>query len=192
MDRISSRAGTQMVLEEDVNISDNKPDASYLLTNKGEIIMEEIRAGENVVNLKGKLVVSVLYLTDMEGMCASMEAMLPFEEKVNMEGVCNADTILTDWTIEDLTVGLINSRKLSAQAVITIGLEKEEHVEQDTAVDIYHDEPVEYRKRTYPVIQLVLQKKDIFRLKEEMELTGNLPNVFQTNLAPYYFRSCGV
>ena len=105
MDRISSRAGTQMVLEEDVNISDNKPDASYLLTNKGEIIMEEIRAGENVVHLRGKLVASVLYLTDMEGMCASMEAAIPFEEKVNMEGVNNGDTILPDWTIEDLTVG---------------------------------------------------------------------------------------
>lgn len=39
---------------------------------------------------------------------------------------------------------------------------------------------VEYRKRVYPVVQLVLQKKDIFRLKEEMELSGNLPNVFQT------------
>ena len=43
MDRISSRAGTQMVLEEDVNISDNKPDASHLLNSKGEVIMEEDR-----------------------------------------------------------------------------------------------------------------------------------------------------
>ena len=178
MDRISSRAGTQVVLEEDVNISDNKPDASYLLNSKGEIIMEEIRAGENVVNLRGRLVVSILYLTDMEGTCASMEAVIPFEERVNMEGVSNGDIILTDWTIEDLTVGLINSRKLSAQAVVSFGLELEEHIEQ--AVDIYHDEPVEYRKRVYPVVQLVLQKKDIFRLKEEMELSGNLPNVFQT------------
>lgn len=180
MDRISSRAGTQVVLEEDVNISDNKPDASYLLNSKGEIIMEEIRAGENVVNLRGRLVVSILYLTDMEGTCASMEAVIPFEERVNMEGVSNGDIILTDWTIEDLTVGLINSRKLSVQAVASFGLELEEHMEQDTAVDIYHDEPLEYRKRVYPVVQLVLQKKDIFRLKEEMELSGNLPNVFQT------------
>ena len=172
MDRISSRAGTQVVLEEDVNISDNKPDASYLLNSKGEIIMEEIRAGENVVNLRGRLVVSILYLTAMEGTGASMEAVIPFEERVNMEGVSNGDIILTDWTIEDLTVGLINSRKLSAQAVVSSGA--------DTAVDIYHDEPVEYRKRVYPVVQLVLQKKDIFRLKEEMELSGNLPNVFQT------------
>ncbi len=180
MDRIVNRAGTQVVLEEDVNISDNKPDAGHLLTSKGEIIVEEMRAGENVVNLRGKLVVSILYLTDMDGMCASMEAVLPFEEKINMEGVNNGDTILLDWEIEDLTVGLINSRKLSVQAVVSFGLEQEEHTEQEVAVDIYHDEPLEYRKRVYPVAQLAIQKKDIFRLKEEMELSGNLPNVFQT------------
>lgn len=180
MDRVAGRAGTQMVLEEDVNISDNKSDASHLLTSKGEIIMEEIRASENIVNLKGKLVVSILYLTDTEGMCASMEAVVPFEEKVNMEGVNNGDTILTDSIIEDLTVGLINSRKISVQAVVSFRLELEEHTQQEVAVDIYHDEPIEYRKRVYPVMQLVQQKKDIFRLKEEMELSGNLPNVFQT------------
>lgn len=178
-DRISSRAGTQMVLEEDVNISDNKPDANHLLNSKGEIVMEEIRTGENTINLKGKLVVSILYLTDTEGSCDSMETMIPFEEKVNMEGVSNGDTILTDWTIEDLTVGLINSRKWSVQTIVTFGLEKEEHTQQEAAVDIYHEEPVEYRKQVYPVAQLVLQKKDIFRMKEEMELTGNLPNVFR-------------
>ena len=180
MDRIGSRAGTQIVLEEDVNISDNKPDADYLLNSKGEIIPEEIRAGENVVHIRGRMVVSVLYLTDMEGICASMEAVIPFEEKINMEGTANADTILADSTIEDLTVGLINSRKLSVQAVVSFRLEKEEHLEQDAAVDLYHDEPVEYRRQTHDVVQLALQKKDIFRLKEEMELTGNLPNVFQT------------
>ena len=180
MDRINGRAGTQMVLEEDVNISDNKLDANYLLSSKGEIMLEEIRPGENVVGLRGKLVVSILYLTDMEGMCASMEAVIPFEEKVNMEGVNNGDTILAESCIEDLTVGLINSRKFSVQAVVSFTLEREEQMECETAVDLYHEEPVEYRKCVYPVIELVMHKKDIFRLKEEMELTGNLPNVFQT------------
>ncbi len=180
MDRINGRAGTQMVLEEDVNISDNKLDANYLLSSKGEIMLEEIRPGENVVGLRGRLVVSILYLTDMEGMCASMEAVIPFEEKVNMEGVNNGDTILAESCIEDLTVGLINSRKFSVQAVVSFTLEREEQMECETAVDLYHEEPVEYRKCVYPVIELVMHKKDIFRLKEEMELTGNLPNVFQT------------
>lgn len=179
-DQVSGRAGAQTVLEDDVNISDNKMDASDLLSSKGEILLEEVRPCENAVNLRGKLVVSVLYLTDTEGMCASMEAALPFEERVNMDGVSNSDAIQTQCSLEDLTVGLINSRKLSVQAVLNFSLEREEQAECEAGVDLIHDEPVEYRKCVYPVVELALHKKDIFRIKEEMELTGNLPNIFQT------------
>ena len=96
MDRINGRAGTQMVLEEDVNISDNKLDANYLLSSKGEIIMEEIRPGENAVSMKGKLVVSILYLTDMEGMCASMEAVIPFDSSIRTGFHIDMATLLWD------------------------------------------------------------------------------------------------
>ncbi|MBD5521935.1 MAG: DUF3794 domain-containing protein [Lachnospiraceae bacterium] len=178
MDRIASKAGTQMVLEEDVNISDNRPDVNNLISVKGEVVMDEIRINDDRVSLRGKLQVQMLYLTEEEGMCASMEAELPFEEKVNMEGIHNGDTVLTSWTIEDLSVGLINSRKLSVQAMISFEIEQEEKMEQEAAVDIYHEEPVEYRKQIYPLLQMTVNKKDIFRIKEEMELPGNLPNAF--------------
>ena len=179
MDRIAGKAGTQMVLEEDVNISDNRPDASHLISVKGDVIVDEIRVNDDRVGLKGRLQVQMLYLTEEEGMCASMEASLPFEEKVNMEGIHNGDTVLPSWTIEDLTVGLINSRKMSVQSMISFALEMEEKVEQEAAVDIYHEEPVEYRKQVYPLLQMAVNKKDIFRIKEEMELPSNLPNAFQ-------------
>ena len=179
MDRIANKAGTQMVLEEDVNISDNRPDASHLIGAKGDIVLEEVRVGEDRVNLKGKLQVHMLYLTDEDGMCASMNASIPFEEKINMEGVKNGDTVIPSWTIEDLSVGLINSRKLSVQAMISFSLEWEEKMEQEVAVDIYHEEPVEYRKQTYPILQVAVNIKDIFRIKEEMELPSHLPNAFQ-------------
>lgn len=179
MDRILSRAGTQMVLEEDVNISDQKPDASRLLCSKGDVILEEVRAGENTVSIRGRLIVSVLYLTETAGSCAGMETAIPFEEKINMEGVENQSDIQTDWLVEDLSTGLINSRKISVQALVSLTLEAQEHQEQDAAVDLDHEETVEYRKCVYPFAELVMQKKDIFRIKEEMELTGNLPNIFQ-------------
>ena len=179
MDRIANKAGTQMVLEEDVNISDNRPDASHLIGAKGNVVLEEVRVGEDRVNLKGKLQVQMLYLTEEEGLCASMNASIPFEEKINMEGVKNGDTVIPAWTVEDLSVGLINSRKLSVQAMISFVLELEERMEQEAAVDIYHEEPVEYRKQTYPVLQVAVNIKDIFRIKEEMELPSHLPNAFQ-------------
>lgn len=179
MDRIASKAGTQIVLEEDVNISDNRPDASHLIAVRGDVMIDEIRVNDDRVGLKGRLQVQMLYLTEEEGMCASMEAALPFEEKINMEGVHSGDTVLYSWTVEDLTVGLINSRKMSVQAMVSFHLEQEEKLEQEAAVDIYHEEPVEYRKQIYPLLQMAVNKKDIFRIKEEMELPGNLPNAFQ-------------
>lgn len=179
MDRIASKAGTQMILEEDVNISDNRPDAAKLIAARGDVIMDEVRVNDDKVGIKGKLQVQMLYLTDEEGMCASMESAVPFEEKINMEGVHNGDTVLTSWKIEDLNVGLINSRKMSVQAVLSFDVELEEKIEQEAAVDIYHDEPVEYRKQMYPMLQMSVNKKDIFRIKEEMELPSNLPNAFR-------------
>ncbi|MCH5248926.1 MAG: DUF3794 domain-containing protein [Lachnospiraceae bacterium] len=178
MDRIANQAGTQMVLEEDVNISDNRPDASNLIASKGEVIVDEVRINDDRVSLRGKLQVQMLYMTEEEGMCASMDAELPFEEKINMEGIHSGDSVLTSWTVEDLSVGLINSRKMSVQAMISFEMEQEERMEQEAAVDIYHDEPVEYRKQQYPLLQMSVNKKDIFRIKEEMELPSNLPNAF--------------
>ncbi|MDD6811079.1 MAG: DUF3794 domain-containing protein [Lachnospiraceae bacterium] len=178
MDRIANKAGTQMVLEEDVNISDNRPDASHLIGARGDVVLEEVRVGEDRVNLKGKLQVQMLYLTEEEGVCASMNAAIPFDEKINMEGAKNGDMVIPSWSIEDLSVGLINSRKLSVQAMISITLEREERLEQEAAVDLYHEEPVEYRKRVFPVLQAAVSKKDIFRIKEEMELPSHLPNAF--------------
>ncbi len=178
MDCITNKAGTQMVLEEDVNISDNRPDASHLIDAKGDVILEEIRVGEDRVNLKGKLQVQMLYLTEEEGVCAGMNTAISFEEKVNMEGIRNGNAVIASWKVEDLSVGLINSRKLSIQAVLSFALEQEEKLEQEAAVDIYHEEPVEYRKKVYPVLQAAVNIKDIFRIKEEMELPSHLPNAF--------------
>ena len=177
MDRVASKAGTQMVLEEDVNISDNRPDASHLIAVKGDVVMDEIRVSDDRVSLKGRLQAQMLYLTEEEGMCASMQAEFPLEEKINMEGVHNGDTVLPSWIIEDLTVGLINSRKISVQAMISFELELEEKAEQEAAVDIYHEEPVEYRKQVHPLLQMAVNKKDIFRIKEEVEIPGSFPNI---------------
>lgn len=179
MDRVGNRADAQTILEEDVNVSDNKPDVRHVLADKDEILLEEVRVLDQVINVKGKLKVNVLYMTDMEGVCESLEVMLPFDEKINMEHVKNGDRVNVKSNLEDLSIGLINSRKLSVQAVIIFVAKKEEQLEEEAAVDILHQEPLEYRKCTIPTCQNVMQKKDLYRMKEEIEVTGNLPNIFR-------------
>lgn len=63
MDRIRTQAATQLTLEDDVNIPENQPDVSSLKLEKGVLVIEEIKPGTDTVNVRGRLVFSVLYHT---------------------------------------------------------------------------------------------------------------------------------
>lgn len=180
MDRIKGQAMTQITLEDDVNISDSKPDASKLIYDRGNVTLEEIKATEDHVTVRGKLNFLVMYLTEGENPTpACLEGSLPFEEQIYAEGVQSGDNVNIKWNLEDLTVGLINSRKLSVQALMSLKICAEMMYDEETAVDLYHEELVEYRRKPLRIAQMTVRKRDIFRIKEELELPQNYPNIFQ-------------
>lgn len=179
MDCQKCKASTQITMEGDINISDSRPDAHKLIMDKGNLDIEEVKVSDDHVNVKGKLCFQVLYLTEEEKRdMAGMDGNIPFEEQIYMEGVRSGDDVLLEWDIEDLTVGLINSRKLSVQALVMLCATCEELCDEETAVDLSCDEPVEYRKKTLDIAAMVMRKKDIFRVKEEVEIPGSFPNIF--------------
>ena len=53
MDRVRAEAVTQITLEDDVNVSENKPDVSALNLEKAEVIIEEIKPGTDTVTVRG-------------------------------------------------------------------------------------------------------------------------------------------
>ena len=183
MDCVKCKAFTQMTLEDDVIISDSRPDAARLILDRGNMAVDEVKVTDDHVTVKGKLEFSVLYLaekgsgTGERNDVACMEGEIPFEEMVFMEGVRNGDGVNVGWEIEDLSIGLINSLKISVQSLIGLSLSCEEIRDEETAVDLYSEEPVEFRKKTLNVAAMVVKKKDIFRIKEEVEIPGSFPNI---------------
>ena len=182
-DCIKCKAQTQMTLEDDVIISDSRPDAAKLIMDRGNVMIEEVKVSDDHVNVKGRMRFQVLYLTE-NGMASSgrsdvadMEGEIPFDEMIFMEGIRGGDSVNVDWELEDLSVGLINSRKLSIQSVVTLTLACEEICDEETAVDLYSEEPVEFRKKTLDIAAMTIKKKDIFRVKEEVEIPGSFPNI---------------
>lgn len=180
MDRIRCRAASQITLDDDVNISDSMPDALSVILDKAEIKAEETKATADHVNIRGCLQYAILYQSEEEGgRPVLMQGKIPFEEQLYMEGVQATDQVNSRWELEDLNTSLINSRKMNIQAVISIQAQVEELYDEETAVELYHDEPVEYRKSGVELSEIAIQKKDIFRIREELELPKNYPNVFQ-------------
>ncbi len=180
MDRIRTEAVSQITLEDDMNIPESKPDVSNINLEKGELVVEEVKPGTDVVNVRGKLMFCVLYHTMEEGSrLVALEGQIPFDEKVNLRGVTPMDTVSIEGVVEDLSISIINSRKLSVQSVITINAWVEELYDEEAPIGIHGEEKVEYRKVPVQLAQIAISKNDIFRIKDEVTLPLGYPNIFQ-------------
>lgn len=180
MDRIRAEAVTQFTLEDDVNIPESKPDVSTLNLEKGELVIDEIRPGTDSVVVKGRLCYVVLYHTTEEGSSlVVLDGKLPFEEKINLQGATSTDTVVVDGEVEDLAVGTINSRKLNIQCLLTLTAKVEELYDEEAPIALHGEEKAEYRQMPIDLAQIAICKNDIFRLKEEVALPSNYPNIFQ-------------
>lgn len=179
MDRTVLSAGTQLTLDDDRNVADSKPDINTLVFEQGNVKIDEVRPANEHVAVKGRLIFNVIYHTNEgEVALAGLTGEIPFEEQVIMSGVTGMDNVEAKAVLEDLNVSMINSRKINIQSVISLELMSEELYEEEAAVDIYQGEPVEYRNKQVDVTQLAIHKNDIFRLKEEVMLPANYPNIF--------------
>jgi len=180
IDQIKCQASTQLALEDDRNLQDRKPDMTEILCKKGSVSVEEIKIITDHVLLKGKLLYDILYRSDeIESVC-SIEGFIPFEEQVFMENVESEDLVQTRWELEDLSVDMINSRKLSIQALVEFGLFVEILCDQEFPVATADETgmgQLECKKKSLDVTEIKVQKKDIFRIRESMELPQNLPNI---------------
>ena len=67
MDRIRAEALTQITLEDDVNIPESKPDVGSLNLEKGVLVIDEIKPGTDVVNVRRRLLFYALHHTSEEG-----------------------------------------------------------------------------------------------------------------------------
>ena len=148
MDQIGCEEQTQITLEDDINIADAKPDVYQVVTQQGHVELEEVRASDGHVHVKGVLHFKVLYLADEETHHpACMEGELAFEEQILMGSVSGTDQVQAQAILEDLSVGMINSRKLSVQALLQIRLFTERMKQLDVAVGLDGTEQIEVKKK---------------------------------------------
>lgn len=179
MDYLKCKSSLQMALEDDVIIPDSRPDAAKLVLDRGNVVIEEVKTTDNHVHVKGKLMFCILYQAEGKGQecLADMEGVVPFDEMIYAEGIEGGDHAEVCGELEDLSIGLINSRKVRVQAVITLQALCEEIEDEEITTDLRSEEPVEFRKKTIEAAVLAVKKKDVFRIKEEVEIPGSFPNI---------------
>lgn len=173
------RKRVQITIDQDCNVPDTKPDVEKMIQTKGIVQVQETEMMVDRIRMKGELKFQGLYGTsDPRTFLESLEYSLPFEEYIHIDGVIPADYVKVRYTIDDINTVLINSRKLSIRVLLTFILQVNEEMKEEAIVDIY-DEDVSTLKKEIQVTDLIVNKKDIARLKEELVLPANKANLYE-------------
>lgn len=180
MDYTKVSATTQFVISDDINLPDTKPDVDCICLEKGAVLIDEVKSVDNGAVVRGRLCVSVLYHTEeTEKTLEIMESKIPFEEKLHIQGWDGGNNLKVEENIEDLSIGIINSRKLSIQSVINLCVKAEDIYDEEVPLGIHGAEGLEYRHTPVEIAQIAVCKNDVFRIREEVTIPGNYPSLFR-------------
>ncbi len=174
--RVKSKASSQVTFDEDYNVPDIKPDVGRMIQSKGDVAMEEVRLSDGRAFLRGSLNVDLLYVGEEEGKIYSLSAKLPMEEIINLEGIAGGDKMCLKWEIEDLSLYVIHSRKLNIKAIVTFYAVVDEPAEIRIPASV-GDESISVRKKKVRLMSFHVHKKDTMRVKEDIQLVSNRPNI---------------
>ena len=172
-------AVSQITFDEDLNVPDVKPDIGRMIQKKGEIQIDDIQISQGKAYLSGALVVYLLYVSDgPERKIYSLMGNLPIGETMNLEGLENGDKVQVKWDIEDLSIQLINSRKLNMKALVTFTAYVEDFRQVEIPLGV-EDSDISQKKQEVSIMSTAVHKKDIMRIKEDIVLSSNKPDIYE-------------
>ncbi len=178
MNKLKCKSTLQLTLDDDFNVPDIKPDIDEIITEQGTIRITDMKAMNGKLMVKGALQFNVLYLcAEDQRPIHNISGEIPFDEVINMEMTCADDDPVIKWDLEDLSTGLINSRKLSVKSIVRLNVAVEELYDEETAVMVEGPEDVQYINKKVEITDVCINKKDTYRIKDELLLPTNKGNV---------------
>ena len=168
----------QITLDEDMNVPDTRPDVEKIIESRGEVHIDEIEVLTDRLRLRGNFLVQILYLsTDPEQQISCMEHDFAIEEFMNVEGAESSDIAKVTADLEDLTISIINSRKCGVRSVIYfhIAISEMKFVECTTGIE--KKENVQCLYESPSMTEIIMNKKDIQRIKATVSLPAGKPNI---------------
>lgn len=181
MNGLKAKASMQVTLDEDVNVPDTHEDIGRIVQEKAYVHINEVKGEENQALVKGEVLIDLLYAgNEGDGKLYVMNLKLPVEEIIHMDGVSVLDNINAKADLEDIAIGLINSRKINVKGIISIEILADALKNEEVIVEIKDGKrSVQMLEDTIKLLQLKVHKKDNCRLKDEIVLPSSKPNVYK-------------
>lgn len=177
MSRLGKMIGNQFMVDEDYNVPDSKNDVKRVIMSDGTLIIDEMKPVDKSLRIKGRMVFQVLYETDdLVVSFASLEGYIPFDEVLYLDEESYDDLLLKNHSV-DLKVSMIHSRKLRIKAMIDLAVQTEQRKCEEIPTDIICDSKIHKKREKMELLKLHTSKRDAYRIKEEITLTGTKESI---------------
>ena len=171
-------AKNQITLGNDYSVPEGKPDVAKILQKRAELSVDEVHAEKGKVKIKGILKVWVFYLAQRSSRTAdSFLVEIPFDEMLYMEGACSGDHLKVDWLIEELKIGIIHPGKLDIRCVLQLCATVTGSEIYEITEDVEKEDCIHRKIKKYMAAEAALDKKDSYRIRDEVSLLPGSPNV---------------
>lgn len=163
-------------VDEDMNVPEMKGDINKIICSTHEAVVESMKASDKKEALKGYVKFDILYLNSENGGLEHLEGKCPFEETFEMEEGAGTVNFRGKAEIEDFSIKIINSRKVNIKSLLAISCFGDEISDDEIVTDV-RNENILVRKENMVFSQIKADGEDTFRIKEDIELPKNKPNV---------------
>lgn len=163
-----------ITIDDDMNAPDSKPDIDGRIKETGEVVIEKLRPLDGRIELGGQLKYRLLYQT--AGGCDSINGSVPIAETIPAEGLLGQTILKCHTSLVDLKISIVNSRKINIKAVVALSYALVDTCEKE-AISECRTENVLEQKKTVDIMQLISNKKDLFRIRESSHLPKDRVNV---------------
>lgn len=170
----------QFTIDDTINVPENLLDMERLILVKGNVVIDETQAMVDRFQVKGTLNYQILYCADKEGNAFdSLSGKVPFVEYINADGTNETDYIEVHASMNDLTVTMLHSRKISLKALIGIDYQVKENEDFEAITDMEDAGNTEVLNGSLSMMSLRLQEKKNIQVEEQVEIPANKPNIYQ-------------
>ena len=170
----------QFTIDDTINVPDSLMDMERLILVKGNVVIEDTEAMIDRFQVKGSLNYQILYSADKEGNSFdSLVGKVPFVEYINADGTKEEDYIEVHASLNDLTVTMLHSRKISLKSLIGLDYQVKENEVFNAVTGIENAMGTEVLEGNVSMMSLQLQKKEELHVREQVEIPSNKPNIYQ-------------
>ena len=174
MNRQQCRSEAVLSLSDDINVPDIKPDVSAVIKIAGEFIIEEQKAVNGRLYIRGAFKYQLLYVSDDQTKPINgMNGQISFDEAVYSDNALNGENVHVRLVTDDISCLVINSRKLSVKAKIRAYISLEELYDEESIADVKDEADIQLLKKELTVTNITVSKKDACRFKEEITLPAS-------------------